>query len=143
MRRFGVHEGGGEGGGGEEGVGASSILPASLLERFADKLGVTARAATVFGEAVERDGVTVIPVARAKWGLGGGGGHRRPGAQEGMGGGGGVTVAPVGYIEVKDGQSSFRPIWDPMTRIIAAVGGGIGLLLILRGLAGLRRDPDE
>lgn len=138
MRRFGVHEGGGEGG-----AGTSNILPASLLERFADKLGVTARAATVFGEAVERDGVTVIPVAKAKWGMGGGGGHRRPGAQEGMGGGGGVTVTPVGYIEIKDGHSSFRPIWDPVTRIIAAAGGGIGLLLILRGLAGLRRDPDE
>lgn len=138
MRRFGVHEGGGEGG-----AGASDILPASLLERFADKLGVTARAATVFGEAVERDGVTVIPVAKAKWGLGGGGGHRRPGAQEGMGGGGGVTVAPVGYVEIKDGQSRFRPIWDPMTRVVAVIGGGIGLLLVLRGLAGLRREPDE
>ncbi|HSS75824.1 MAG TPA: hypothetical protein VLV54_03680 [Thermoanaerobaculia bacterium] len=40
--------------------------------RLAEKLGVTARAATVFGEAVERDGMTVIPVAKARRGLGGG-----------------------------------------------------------------------
>jgi uncharacterized spore protein YtfJ len=133
MRRFGVHEGG------EGGAGAGNILPASLLERFADKLGVSARAATVFGEAVEREGVTVIPVAKAKWGMGGGGGHRRPGAQEGMGGGGGVTVTPVGYIEIRDGQSSFRPIWDPATRIAAGIGSGLVLVLVLRGLAGLRR----
>jgi uncharacterized spore protein YtfJ len=135
MKRFGVHEGGGEGG-----AGRDNILPASLLERFAEKLGYTARSATIFGEAVEREGVTVIPIAKAKWGLGGGGGHRRPGAQEGLGGGGGVTVAPVGYIEVKNGESRFRPIWDPMTTIVAGLGAG-ALLLLAFGRFRRRDEP--
>ncbi len=55
-----------------------------LAERLAEKIGSSARATAVFGEAVERDGVTVIPVAKARWGFGGGdggpgGGRRRPG----------------------------------------------------------------
>ena len=43
---------------------------------MAEKLGAVAKAATVFGEPVERDGVTVIPVAKARWGFGGGAGRR-------------------------------------------------------------------
>ena len=35
----------------------------TLIERIAEKLGVTVKASTIFGEPVERDGLTVIPVA--------------------------------------------------------------------------------
>ena len=55
--------------------------PVRLVERLADKLGSSAHSTAVFGEPVERDGVTVIPVAKARWGFGGGGG--RPLAQPG------------------------------------------------------------
>src|SRR5712691_4977917 len=93
----------------------SDLLPESradtFLERLAETLGMHAQASAIFGEPVERDGVTVIPVAKARWGLGGGGGHKAEG--EGSGGGGGVIVSPVGYIELKDGESRFRPVQDP------------------------------
>jgi hypothetical protein len=46
----------------------------TFLERLADKVGSNVRASVVFGERVERDGVTIIPVARAWWGFGGGSG---------------------------------------------------------------------
>lgn len=108
--------------------------PLSLFEKLAEKIGVTARAATIYGEAVERDGVTVIPVAKARWGLGGGGGHRRRGAHEGLGGGGGIIVNPVGYIEIREGRSRFRPIWDPAKVIGLGATGGFLLLLALRSL---------
>lgn len=105
--------------------------PVTFFEKLAEKLGAVAQASTVFGEAVERDGVTVIPVAKARWGLGGGGGRRGMAfGQEGMGGGGGVIVQPVGYIEVKDGETRFRPIITPGTWLAAAAGGA----LILFGL---------
>ena len=82
---------------------------------MAEKLGAVARAATVFGEPVERDGITVIPVAKARWGFGGGAGRRKEegsGGQEedGAGGGGGVQVTPVGFIEIKQNAANFRPI---------------------------------
>src|SRR4029453_15935495 len=45
-----------------------------LLERVGQTVGERAHVSTIFGEAVEREGVTVIPVAKARFGLGGGGG---------------------------------------------------------------------
>jgi len=86
-----------------------------FIGTIAEKLGAVARAATVFGEPVERDGITVIPVAKARWGFGGGAGFRKDddgaGKQEdGAGGGGGVQVTPVGFIEIKNDAANFRPI---------------------------------
>ncbi|HEV7505996.1 MAG TPA: spore germination protein GerW family protein [Thermoanaerobaculia bacterium] len=102
--------------------------------RLAEKLGITARASTIFGEAIERDGMTVIPVAKARWGLGGGSGkHGIAGRREGMGGGGGVIVQPVGFIEMSNGESRFRPIVSPGTWLhVAAVVGGLLLFALTR-----------
>jgi uncharacterized spore protein YtfJ len=91
------------------------------LSKIAERLGGSASAQAVFGEAVERDGVTVIPVARVRYGFGGGsgrGGGRRgkdddgDEDQFGSGAGGGVQAGPVGYIELRDGQASFTRISD-------------------------------
>jgi uncharacterized spore protein YtfJ len=107
---------------------------ATPFGRLAEKLGVTARASTIFGEAVERDGMTVIPVAKARWGLGGGSGkHGIAGRRQGMGGGGGVIVQPVGFIEMSNGESRFRPIVTPGTWLrIAAVAGSLLMLALTR-----------
>jgi uncharacterized spore protein YtfJ len=43
-----------------------------FIGTMAERLGAVARAATIFAEPVERDGITVIPVAKAQWGFGGG-----------------------------------------------------------------------
>jgi uncharacterized spore protein YtfJ len=101
-----------------------------FMETIAEKLGATARASTVFAEPVEREGITVIPVAKARWGFGGGVGHRHD--EDGAGGGGGVQVTPVGFIEIKNGQADFRPIRTLSMPMI--VLGGISALLLLRRL---------
>ena len=80
----------------------------TFIGTMAEKLGAVARAATVFGEPVERDGITVVPVVKARWGFGGGEGRRKD--EDGAGGGGGVQVTPVGFIEIKDHAANFRPI---------------------------------
>ena len=87
-----------------------------------ESLGGTASAKAVFGEPVEKDGVTIVPVARVRYG-GGGGGGRGPGRkkkgdagdadQVGFGHGGGVQAAPVGYIELSGGRASYQRIADP------------------------------
>lgn len=60
---------------------------------------------------VERGDVTVIPVARARWGFGGGGNRR---GEPGSGGGGGATISPIGYIEIRgDGKTPFPPTFAP------------------------------
>lgn len=53
----------------------------TLLERLAEKVGAKAQVSTVFGDPVDREGVTVIPVAKAAWGFGGGGGSASPAAK--------------------------------------------------------------
>jgi len=96
---------------------------------MAEKLGATAKAATIFGEPVEREGLTVIPVAKARWGFGGGVGRRR--GEDGAGGGGGAQVIPVGFIEMKNGEAQFRPIrtWPPGWVL---AGGLISFFLLRR-----------
>jgi uncharacterized spore protein YtfJ len=92
------------------------------VTRLADHLGRNASASAVFGAPVEREGVTVIPVARVRWGVGGGGRGRRKGqTDDGFGGGGGVQAAPLGFIEVRDGAARYRRIRDPLRVALAAL----------------------
>ncbi len=109
----------------------------SFLERLAQRLGGTAQAATIFGAPVERGDVTVIPVARAAYGFGGGSGTRS--GEQGSGGGGGVRVTPVGYIEMRPGVVLYRPIRDWAVVIPALAAGALLTLVAARGIAGLLR----
>jgi hypothetical protein len=54
-----------------------SELVNQLLERIGQTIGEKAHASTIFGEPVEREGITVVPVAKARFGFGGGGGSGR------------------------------------------------------------------
>jgi uncharacterized spore protein YtfJ len=108
----------------------------TFIGTIAEKLGAVARAATVFGEPVERDGITVIPVAKARWGFGGGAGFRKDDdggskQEDGAGGGGGVQVTPVGFIEIKNDGANFRPIRTVSLSWI--ITGSILGLFLLRG----------
>jgi uncharacterized spore protein YtfJ len=107
----------------------------TFVERIADIIQVHANAKQVYGEPVERDGTTIIPVARVQWGFGGGGlGH---GAAERGGGGGGARATAIGYIELRDGQSQFRPIHDSrdVGTLLAIAAAGIVAGLIAARLA--------
>lgn len=100
------------------------------LTSLAQRVGASVTAGAVFGEAVEREGVTVIPVARMRWGFGGGFGEvqaehaagdgegRRP--PGGSGGGGGAMATPMGFIEVRDGHARYKPLRDPLRLGLAA-----------------------
>ncbi len=117
----------------------------AILDRLADRLRGAANAAAVYGAPVERDGVTVIPVAKVRWGFGGGGGTgtgntpvgKGSGSGSGEGGGGGVLATPMGYIEMRDGGAEFKPINDPMTMLAIPpiiLASGLTAMLVLRGL---------
>ena len=115
---------------------AESDVGSRLLEHLVTQVGGKAGAKAVFGDPVERDGITVIPVARIRWGVGGGGGASSEGA--GSGGGGGVRADPIGYIEVTSAAASFRPV--PRSIGPAEVlGGAIATAIVLRALAQFRR----
>jgi uncharacterized spore protein YtfJ len=117
---------------------------ADWLERLAGVVGSSVQAQAVYAQPVERDGITVIPVARVVYGFGGGGGTKpEAGGQQGEGGGGGAQVRPVGFITVRSGSAEFRSIPDPSAearRIFALLAGaGLGAWLFLRGIRGLFR----
>ncbi len=91
--------------------------PESLLKGVRDALA----ARTVYGEPVERDGVTVIPAASVRGGGGGGG------DAEGNGGGGfGLVGRPVGAYVIKDGEVTWKPAVDP-ARVLLALLAAIAL----------------
>ena len=103
-----------------------------LLSALAERIGGRLGAATVFGEPVEREGVTVIPVAVARFGIGAGGGSDPSKGQEGEGGGGGGGVTPTGYIELKDGRSRYVPVVHPFRMLALVLGAVIAGLAIVR-----------
>jgi uncharacterized spore protein YtfJ len=114
-----------------------SELAEALLKRIGETVGERANVSTVFGEPVERQGITVIPVARARFGFGGGGGagthETGEGSGGGGGGGGGALVSPVGYIEVHDGTAQFKRISGP-TDLLGLVAAASLAALALRRL---------
>jgi uncharacterized spore protein YtfJ len=106
----------------------SSAAAPFLVERLAQQLTTSLTAQTVYGTPVDRDGVTVIPVARAFYGFGGGNGNHGEEAA-GAGGGVGVSLRPVGYIEIQQGRTRFRPIRRSVVPLVA-VSGVVALLLL-------------
>jgi uncharacterized spore protein YtfJ len=88
--------------------------PGHLVDRLARAIGGRTGATSVFGAPVERDDVTVIPVAGVRFGFGGGSGHGPDGQGDGGGGGGGGASRPLGFIEIRQGRARFRRITDPI-----------------------------
>jgi uncharacterized spore protein YtfJ len=100
-----------------------------LLERASDDLNVK----RVYGEPVERDGVTVIPVARVLGGGGGGSGTK--GEESGSGGGFGGWAKPVGVYVIRDGKVSWQPALDINRIILGGQLAVITLFLVVRSVA--------
>ncbi len=110
-----------------------------FVERLAEKLGIAANSATIYGEPVERAGTTVIPVSKAMYGFGGGkgAGTKTEGSDSGSRGGGGMVLQPVGYIEIKEGITRFRTIRDPQTVVKIVAIGSLALLLATKSIVSI------
>ena len=80
----------------------------------------------VFGEPVERDGVTVIPAAIIGGGAGGGAGEA-PQEGRGSGAGFGLGARPAGVYVIQKGKVHWRPALDA-NRLLR---GGLFLLAML------------
>jgi uncharacterized spore protein YtfJ len=111
-------------------------LASDLLEQIGRTVGQRAQASAVFGEPVQREGLTVIPVAKARFGFGGGGGAGSSDGDEGSGGGGGggggAAVTPIGFIEVRDEGASFKRISTAMDLVPLVAAGAVAALTVRR-----------
>ncbi|MGW9629246.1 hypothetical protein ACWGST_00930 [Agromyces sp. NPDC055520] len=63
---------------------------------------------TSYGEAVDIDGTTLVPVALGYYGFGAGSGSDGQGDQAGGGGGGGLSI-PLGAYVGRSGEVRFEP----------------------------------
>ncbi|MGI8887330.1 MAG: sporulation protein [Gaiellaceae bacterium] len=79
----------------------------------------------VVGDPVERDGVTVIPVAAVRGGWGGGGGTSG-------GAGFGLRSRGVGVYVVKDGEVRFEPAVDVTRIALAGLAAGALVAYLFR-----------
>ena len=94
---------------------------AQLAKQLADtvtQVGVR----SAYGEPIEVDGTTIIPVACASYGFGAGEGGAD--AAEGAGGGGGGAALPVGAFVTRDGYTKFEP------NLIALIAVGIPFVCV-------------
>ena len=103
-----------------------------LLERIGDSLGSAATVKSVFGEPIQSEGRTVVPVAKVAYGFGAGAGSGRgkndgqPNASgEGGGGGGGVRAFPAGALEITPSGTRFVKYWDPRWLVAAFAAGAV------------------
>lgn len=87
----------------------------------------------VFGDPVEREGLTLIPVASISGG--GGGGEGTEGQQQGTGAGFGVRARPVGaYVVRRD-----EVLWQPAFDIMRVIMGGLAFAALATVVFGTRR----
>ena len=90
----------------------------------------------VFGEPVERNGITVIPVARVLGGAGGGAGTSAAQEESGGGAGFGLRATPAGVYVIRG--ETVR--WEPALNLNRVILGGqlVAIVLILAIAAVLR-----
>jgi uncharacterized spore protein YtfJ len=79
----------------------------------------------VFGEPIEREGLTLIPVANVMGGFGGGGGDQH--SDSGGGAGFGVRATPAGVYVIDHG----RVRWEPALNLNAVILGGQIVALVM------------
>ena len=68
---------------------------------------------TIVGQPITTpDGVTLIPISKVSFGIGGGGGDYGKNAKDGFGGGAGagVKIDPVAFLIIKDGVTRMMPV---------------------------------
>ncbi|MFW6104421.1 MAG: GerW family sporulation protein [Candidatus Bipolaricaulota bacterium] len=83
---------------------------AEMIEQLAGDLKNYATTESIFGEPMEIQGATIVPVCRMSVGYGGGGGEGEEGSDgdkgSAGGAGGGVSIEPAALIVAKDGEVS-------------------------------------
>ena len=91
----------------------SQKLP-NMLENTIQKIREMVDVNSVIGAPISTpDGVTIIPVSKVSAGFGGGGSDFAKNESFGGGVGGGVSVTPICFLIVKDGNVRMMPVATP------------------------------
>ncbi|MDP9269798.1 MAG: sporulation protein [Chloroflexota bacterium] len=83
----------------------------------------------VFGDPIEKDGITIIPAAKV---MGGGGGGAD--AEQNGGGGFGIRARPAGVYVIREGNVTWQPAIDVNRIVLGAQVVAIVFFLFLRAI---------
>ncbi len=92
----------------------------NLMETTIERLRSMVDANTIIGTPIEAGGITIIPVSKVSFGLATGGSdipNKNNQAAFGGGGGAGVTVTPIAFIAIKDGNAKLLQIYSDATSV--------------------------
>lgn len=92
----------------------------------------------VFGEPVEKNGITTIPAASVRGGAGGGRGEGPAGEGSGHGGGFAMNAMPAGAFVIKGDDVRWRPAIDVNKVILGAQAVAIVAMLLARAIVKAR-----
>lgn len=109
----------------------------SFVERIAERVGAKATVKAVFGDPIERDGITIIPVAKVRWGFGGGAGSGPVPVAVGPG-----RDASTGTGEIGTDASTGGPASEPGSAMASGSGSGGGGGMTAEPVGYLEIGPD-
>ena len=104
---------------------------------------------SILGTPIKIENVTIIPVSKVTYGFGSGGSDfatKNKNDLFGGGGGAGITIAPVAFIVVSDGEVRIKPIStgdDPLERAITLIPDAIDKLVDLVGKLKNKKKTDD
>lgn len=96
----------------------------AILDTTMDKLKAMVNADVITGAPIVVDGMTLIPVSKVAYGIATGGSDFATKNQKGLFGGGsgaGVTVSPIAFMVIKDGNVKMVPIYNELSTLEKAV----------------------
>ncbi len=97
-----------------------------LMDGTLEKIRAMVDTDTIVGKPIKIDGVTVVPISKVTYGFGSGGGDIASKTQPskelfGGGGGAGISVVPIAFLHVKNGDvkvHQVEPYFSSIDRII-------------------------
>lgn len=91
-----------------------------------------------FGEPYEKNGLTVIPVAKVQGGAGGGEGERPQNQETGSGSGFGLAARPVGTYLIRGDQVTWHPAVDVNRIVLGGQVVAVAALFTVRAIISTR-----
>ena len=95
-----------------------------IMETTMNNLRAMVDADTIIGTPISVDGITLIPVSKVSFGVATGGSDfpsKSNAELFGGGGGAGVSVTPVAFIAVSDGNVKMLPIYNDLGTVGKAI----------------------
>lgn len=127
-----------------------------LMSETMEKIRSMVDVNTIIGDPiVTQDGTTLIPISKVTFGFGSGGSDfKSRGSGDnaplcfGGGGGAGVSIAPVAFLIVSEGNARILPVNMPAEsstdRLIEMIPGAVnGIQNLVSGRKGKKSDPSD